>query len=179
MICDPGSLLVEELIKNNISVTALAGACAVPTFLSQVPRSNEFFTFGGFFPKTAQQAKDLLLKHSKTNFVFYDSPNRILDTLSLIKQVRGEVKVSLGRELTKLYEEVRTDDVSNMINYFKDGIKGEIVCMVHADEKDDDISDIKPKIELLKSKGYKSKEISVILSTLYDVNKNDVYKAII
>jgi 16S rRNA C1402 (ribose-2'-O) methylase RsmI len=66
-----------------------------------------------------------------------------------------------------------------MINYFKDGIKGEIVCMVHADEKDDDISDIKPKIELLKSKGYKSKEISVILSTLYDVNKNDVYKAII
>ncbi len=174
MICDPGSVLLKELYKNDISVTSLAGPCAVTTFLSQVPRDNEYFTFVGFFPKTSQKAEELLGRFSDTNLVFYESPNRILDTLRLIKEYRGNIKVALGRELTKLFEEIVIDTADNIIEHFKDGIKGEIVCMVYA--SDDTNIDTKTKIKQLKDKGFKSKEIATILSTLYNLNKNDVYK---
>ena len=175
MICDPGNVLISELRNRNVEITSLAGACAVSTFLSQVPRETEDYTFTGFFPKTAQTAKNLVQNNSSKNLIFYESPNRILDTLNLIKEVRGEVKVALGRELTKLFEEIIVDDISNVINHFKDGVKGEIVCMVYAD-KNPEQTDITTKIEKLKKKGFKSKEIATILSTLYDLNKNDIYK---
>ena len=175
MICDPGNVLITELRKRNIEITSLAGACAVSTFLSQVPRETEEFTFVGFFPKTSQTAKNLVQNNSSKNLVFYDSPNRILDTLNLIKEVRGEVKIALGRELTKLFEEIIVDNISEVINHFKDGIKGEIVCMIYAD-KNPETTDINTKIDKLKKKGFKSKEIATILSTLYDLNKNDIYK---
>ena len=174
MICDPGSVLLKVLRDNDIQTTALAGACAVSTFLSQVPRDDEVYTFVGFFPKTEQKSKDILTDYAKTNLVFYESPNRILSTLALIKEVRGNTKIALGRELTKLFEEVIIDNVDNVISHYKDGIKGEIVCMVYPSEEVG--FDIKSKINALKSKGFKSKEISTILSTLYDLNKNDIYK---
>lgn len=175
MICDPGNVLITELRKRNIEITSLTGACAISTFLSQVPRETEEFTFVGFFPKTTQSAKDLVLENASKNLVFYDSPNRIIDTLELIKETRGEVKVALGRELTKLFEEIVVDSVSNVIAHFSEGIKGEIVCMVYADKNPQE-TDITTKIQQLKSKGFKSKEIATILSTLYNLNKNDVYK---
>lgn len=174
MICDPGSVLLKELYENNITVTSLAGACAVSTFLSQIPREDEFYTFVGFFPKTSQKSEELLTKFSNTNLVFYESPNRILNTLNFIKSVRGNVKVALGRELTKLYEEITVDTIDNTLEHYKDGIKGEIVCMVYT--SDDSNFDILSKIKSLKTKGFKSKEIATILSTLYDFNKNDIYK---
>ena len=178
MICDPGSVMVAELIKRGYSITSLPGACAVTTFLSQIPRNNEQFSFIGFMPRSESQIKEVLKTYSNQNLVFYDSPERIFKTLDVIKSIRKDVKIALGRELSKLFEEIVVDNVSNVIEHFKDGIKGEIVCMVYAEENSADF-DIDCKISDLKKKGFKDKEISVILSTLYDVNKNDVYKKII
>ena len=89
--------------------------------------------------------------------------------------MRGEVRIALGRELSKLFEEVVADSVSNILAHFENGIKGEIVCMVYKDT-DSDNSDIEYKIKDLKLKGFKDKEISVILSTLFGYNKNEIYK---
>lgn len=175
MICDPGAVIVPELIKNGFSVTSLPGACAVTTFLSQIPRLGEEFTFIGFIPRTEGQIKDIIQKHISDNIVFYDSPERILKTLHVIKSIRPQVQIALGRELSKLFEEVVVGDISSIIEHFKDGIKGEIVCMVYAEESSD-MSGMEIKIKELKAKGFKDKEISVILSTLYDVNKNDIYR---
>jgi len=175
MICDPGAVIIEELIKNGFSVTSLPGACAITTFLSQIPRNNEEFTFIGFIPRTESQIKDLVQKNSANNLVFYDSPERILKTLEIIKSARGDIKIALGRELSKLFEEVKTDSVSEILKHYKDGIKGEIVCMIYADEDAQD-SELDYKIKELKSKGFRDKEISVILSTLFSLNKNEVYK---
>ena len=175
MICDPGNVIVEELIKNKFSVTSLPGACAITTFLSQIPRVDENFEFIGFFPKTENQIKELIKKYNSENLVFYDSPERILKTLNIIKEVRGDVKIALGRELSKLFEEVIVDSVSNVLIHYKDGIKGEIVCMIYKDT-DADSSDMEFKIKDLKSKGFKDKEIASILSTLYGFNKNEIYK---
>ena len=175
MICDPGAVIVEELINKGYSVNSLPGACAVTTFLSEIPRNNEEFTFIGFISRGEKQIEEVCKKFAGQNFVFYESPERILKTLKTIQNTRGDVKVALGRELTKLYEEVLVDNISKILEHFKNGIKGEIVCMVYA-EDNQEACDVDYKIKELKTKGFKDKEISIILSTLYGYSKNDVYK---
>ena len=177
LFCDPGAVIVEELRKNNYKVTALAGANAVATFLSQVPRTGEDFTFAGFLPRTKSQIENLLKKYKTTDLVFYDSPNRILTSLEIIKEIRPNSKVAIGRELTKVFEEIVIDYTEKVIEYFTNNtLKGEIVGLVFRDENKSDDIDINEKIGILKSKSFKAKEISIILSELYGLNKNDVYK---
>lgn len=175
MICDPGNVILQELVKSGFTVTSLPGACAVTTFLSEVPREGEEFTFIGFIPRGEKQISEIAKKYSSQNFVFYDSPERILKTLDVIKSVRGDCKIALGRELSKLFEEVKTGTISEILSHFNDGIKGEIVCMIYAQEDSDEM-EMEFKIRELKSKGFKDKEVSIILSTLYGFNKNEVYK---
>lgn len=175
LFCDPGAVIVEELRKNNFTVTSLAGANAVATFLSQVPRNGEDFAFVGFLPKTKQQIENLSNKYKSTDMVFYDSPNRLLNTLETIKSVRPNARVAVGRELTKVFEEIVIDDTEKVIKYFENNIlKGEIVGLIFREKNSND--DFSDKIEVLKSKGFKAKEISIILSELYNANKNDIYK---
>lgn len=178
MICDPGGVIVKELLDAGFSITSLPGACAVTTFLSQIPRENEEFTFIGFIPRGEKQIQELVKTHAGNNLVFYDSPQRILNTLEVIKSIRPEAKISLGRELSKLFEEIITNKIDRVLEHFKGEIKGEIVCMVYKEENQDDF-DLDNKIKALKAKGFRDKEISVILSELYGLNKNDVYKKLL
>lgn len=181
MICDPGAVLLEELKKNNIKVSALAGASALTTFLSQVPRQGEDFAFVGFLPKTEGQIFALLQKFAHTNLVFYESPNRLLKTLEFINKFNSGAKVAVGRELTKMFEEIIVDEVQNIIEHYKNNVlKGELVVMVYKKEGlEFSKSEILEKIELLKKRQFSTKDISTILADLYDLNKNEVYKLII
>ena len=175
MICDPGAIIVEELTKAGYSISALPGACAVTTFLSEIPRNSEEFTFIGFIPRGEKQIEETAKKYANSNFIFYESPERILKTLKVIQKTRGDIKIALGRELSKLFEEIVVDNISAVQEHFRDGIKVEIVCMVYA-EADSDSSDMEFKIRELKDKGFKDKDISIILSTLCGFNKNEIYK---
>ena len=179
LFCDPGAILVKELRKNDVSITSLAGANALVTFLSQVSRSGEDFTFVGFLPKSNSQIEELLKKYSDTDLAFYESPNRILKTLEFVKVVRGNVKVALGRELTKVFEEVIVDDVENVLKYYDENIlKGEVVALVFRDENVENLG-LDLKIQTLMKKGFKAKEIATILSELENANKNEVYKRVL
>ncbi|MBQ3310723.1 16S rRNA (cytidine(1402)-2'-O)-methyltransferase [bacterium] len=173
LICDPGSILLQELKKNNIKITALPGSCAVSTFLSQVPRNGEEYKFIGFLPKTDKQIRDIYSKNRNDNLVFYDSPNRLVKSLKIIQEISPDVKVAVGRELTKLFEEIVIDSIENVINHFSEEIKGEIVVMIFASNDKENVT-IKEKIDILKDRGFKPKDISEILSALYDVNKNEI-----
>lgn len=175
LICDPGSVIIPELIKNKFTVTSLPGACAITTFLSRIPRENEDFLFIGFIPRTEKQIKDIILNNAAQNIVFYDSPERIIKTLKIISQYRNNPQIALGRELSKLFEEILIDSTDNVIDHFKNGVKGEIVCMIYADQNPAS-ANLLTQIEILKDKGFKDKEISVILSSLFGYNKNEIYK---
>lgn len=180
LFCDPGAILVKELRKNDIKITSLPGANAVVTFLSQISREEEDFAFVGFLPKTKTQIENILLKYKSTDLIFYDSPNRIMNTLEIIKELNPNAKVAIGRELTKIFEEIVIDDVDSVIEYFKENIlKGEIVAMVFRTKSDKNEIDLDEKINILKKKNFKAKEISSILAALYDLNKNDIYKKVI
>lgn len=181
LICDPGSILLEELRKNNIKVSAIAGASALTTFLSQIPRESEDFAFIGFLPKSGKQIFSILQKFAHTNLVFYESPNRLIKTLEEVNTFNFKAKVAVGRELTKVFEEVIVDNVQNVIEYYKNNVlKGEIVIMVYKREGAEfSQTEILEKINLLKQKKFGTKDISTILATLYNVNKNDIYKLLI
>ncbi len=176
LICDPGTVLIEELLKDGITITALPGACAVTTFVSQVPRYGEEFTFIGFIPRTADGIKKIVTDNMDKHLIFYEAPERILKTLEVINSARGDIKIAIGRELSKLFEEIKIGTISEIQKYFKDGIKGEIVCMLYPSENIDK-DQLLQRIKILKSKGFKAKEISVILSSLFDENKNKIYDA--
>lgn len=180
LFCDPGAILVEELRKNNFTVTGLAGANAVATFLSQVPRENEEFIFAGFLPKTKSQILDVFKKSKIADLVFYDSPNRILNSLEILADEYPDVKVAVGRELTKVFEEIKIGNVKDVINYYKENVlKGEIAALVYKQNSSFSVIELDEKIDILKSKNFKAKEIAVIISSLFNVNKNDVYQRVL
>ncbi len=178
-ISDPGSVLIKELYKRNIKITSIPGACAVPTFLSLIPRDTEEFAFIGFIPRNKKQQIEILNKYRKTNCVFYESPNRLIETIENIKEQFGEnTKIAVARELTKVFEEVKTGTVCEILAYYsKNPLKGEIVAMVFAEvaENTED-SELLNNIKKLKEQGFSQKDIAKIISTLFDVNKNKVYK---
>ncbi len=174
-ISDPGSVLINELRKKEIKITSLPGACAITTFLSQLPRDNEEYAFIGFIPRNKNQQEVILSKYKYTNCVFYESPNRLIETLENICLDR---RIAVGRELTKMFEEIKIGTVEEVIEYYRNNtLKGEIVVMIYA-QKQEESSDeeLQEKINILKEEGFSQKDISKIISKLYGINKNKIYK---
>lgn len=178
-ISDPGRVLVKELFERGVKVTSIPGASAVITFLSMIPRDGEEFAFAGFLPRVKTQQAKVFEKYKDVDTVFYESANRLLDTLQNILETRGpQTRVAIGRELTKMFEEVKAGAVIDVIDYFKNNtLKGEIVFVVYARSiSEEDESALSDKIKKLKSLDYSDKDISQIMSALFDVNKNKIYK---
>lgn len=178
-ICDPGCILELELEKCGHKIVPVPGPSALITLLSVLPRDTEEFAFIGFIPRTALKKEDIFNKYLYTNVIFYESPNRLMETLEDIKKFYGEnKKISIGRELTKIYEEIKTGTVSEIIDYYsKNTLKGEIVGMIYA-ESHDDVNDfqILQDINILKKQQFSNKDISKILSSLKQYPKNKVYE---
>lgn len=176
LISDPGNILVKEVKKAGFSVVPIVGASAPVALLSCVDRKDEDFKFIGFLPRVENQIKEIVLKNRSENLIFYESPQRLLETLEIIYKIFPNKKISIGRELTKKFEEVLSDNIKNIIEYYKTNtLKGEIVVLLHKDCENIEL-DIDEKIIKLKKLNLKDKEISSILSSLYNVNKNVVYK---
>ena len=176
LISDPGAVLVEAVINAGFKVIPIVGASAVIGLLSAIPRNDEDFKFIGFLPRVKNQILDIVSKNKNENLVFYESPNRLIETLEIIASEYPYKKVAIGRELTKKFEEIKVGKIIEIIEYYKSNtLKGEIAGMLYKDEIQEEI-DIESKIKKLKELNLKDKEISSILASLYDVNKNQVYK---
>lgn len=178
-ISDPGRILVEELYNCGIKITSIPGASAITTFLSMIPRNTEEFAFTGFLPRITKQQSKIFKKFQNTDLIFYESPIRLIETLKNISETRGkDSKIAVGRELTKMFEEVKVGTTEEIIEYYTNNtLKGEIVCALYA-QKDNSIEDslITEKIQKLKELNFSDKDISQILSTLYNINRNKIYK---
>ena len=174
LISDPGNILVNEAIENNIKVIPVGGISAVTTFLSSISREDEDFKFIGFLPKTQSKIENILKENKTENLVFYESPLRIKETFEIVLKINPKAKISIGRELTKKFEEIKTGFIEDIISYYKiNTLKGEIVCLIHKSTVDnDDI--IKEKTAKLKEKGFSQKETAIILEITDRANKNKV-----
>ncbi len=132
-ISDPAFLLVRECVKNDIVVETLPGATAfVPALVnSGLPATR--FTFEGFLPqKKGRQTALKQLAAEERTMIFYESPFRLVKTLSDFIQYFGEDRLCcVSRELTKKFEENKRGTLKEVHNHFEaKTVKGEIVIVV-------------------------------------------------
>lgn len=176
LISDPGNVIVDEAIKNEISVIALPGPNALLPALNMSGISNQRFLFYGFLDSKKTLAKKQLidLKEIKETLIFYEAPHRIYDTLQLILDVFGDRKIAIVREISKLYEEVIRDNISSILENIKN-IKGEIVIVVSGYEETEEKIDYEQLINSLIKNGYSKRDAIKEISERYNVNKNKLY----
>ena len=136
-ISDPGFLLVRECIRLGVEVECLPGATAFVPALVNSGLSADHFIFEGFLPhKKGRQTKINEISHNKYTTILYESPFRLIKTLEQLMEVCGtERRVSVARELTKIYEENVRGTLAEVIDYFaKKEVKGEIVIILEGEE---------------------------------------------
>ncbi len=132
-ISDPGFLLVRECLKLGVEVECLPGATAFVPALVQSGLPCDSFVFVGFLPqKKGRQTKLKSLAEENRTMVFYESPHRLIKALEEFKEHFGaERKVSVSRELTKMFEETFRGTVEEVLIHFSaKTVKGEIVIIV-------------------------------------------------
>ena len=132
-ISDPGFLVVRQCLENGIDVECLPGATAFVPALVASGLPNDRFCFEGFLPqKKGRQTKINELVNEKRTMIFYESPFRLLKTLTQISEVLGnERKASVSREISKIYEETIRGTLQELILHFTEhNPKGEIVLIV-------------------------------------------------
>ena len=132
-ISDPGFLLIREAIKNKIKVECLPGATALIPAIVSSGLSSERFIFEGFLPsKKGRKSRIQNLLTEKRTIIFYESPHKIIKTLNEFKKYFGnDRKISISREMTKIFEETFRGTIENSIKYFENKkIKGEfVICL--------------------------------------------------
>lgn len=132
-ISDPGFLLTRACLEKDIEVECLPGATAFVPALVNSGLPNDKFVFEGFLPvKKGRQTRLQLLSEETRTMIFYESPHKLLKTLTQFAEYFGEERqVSISRELTKLYEETIRGTIKEVLIHFENKPpKGEFVIIV-------------------------------------------------
>ncbi|MEG2150949.1 MAG: 16S rRNA (cytidine(1402)-2'-O)-methyltransferase [Bacteroidaceae bacterium] len=136
-ISDPGFLVVRECVKNGIEVECLPGATAFVPALVASGLPNEKFCFEGFLPvKKGRMTRLKVLQEETRTTVFYESPHRLLKTLTQFAEYfGGERKASVSREISKLHEETVRGTLIELVEHFtQTDPRGEIVIVLSGKE---------------------------------------------
>ena len=177
-ISDPGSILVNECIKNNINIIPIPGASAVISAVSISGFSEKFF-FYGFFPEKDKILKEDLENLSKLNssIVFFISPKKINKNIPLIKKNFMGRKILICREMTKFYEEYKRSKVEDL-EPLKSNLKGELTIVISEKIHDKKASQTLDESDKRLIKAMINK-LSIKEITDLIIRKNDISKKII
>lgn len=130
-ISDPGFKLVRECIAQDILVESIPGPSSVLAALTSSGLPTDKFMFLGFLPKKEGKRKIILESlPKKTTIIFFESPFRLLKTLNSLRETFGDIDMVICRELTKIFEEIRREKVSQLTLHFeKHKPKGEFILL--------------------------------------------------
>lgn len=131
-VSDPGNLLINALIKEDLKYTVVSGACAtINAFV--LSGFDAPFTFVGFLPEKNTLKNNLLKEVSsyKSTLIFYVSPHNLTDTFELLSKTLGDRPCAIVREISKMFEEVT---FSTLNQGFLGTLKGEFVLVVKGNE---------------------------------------------
>jgi len=132
-ISDPGHLFVRQAIAEDIKVVPIPGPVAAVAALNVSGLPMDSFIFFAFLPSRSGKRKNFLesVKGETKTMVFYESPNRLVSTLKDIREVLGDRRIAVSRELTKIYEETLRGTVAEIIESLRGKkVKGEITLVV-------------------------------------------------
>jgi len=139
LVSDPGARVVRRVRDAGHQVVAIPGPSAILAALAASGLPWERFTFLGFLPRRGRERGELLRRVgiATETIVVFESPERTVPLLEALRDACGaDREVSVGRELTKLHEEVRTGTLEDVLNYYEtSGVRGEVtVCIAPAGE---------------------------------------------
>jgi len=136
LVSDPGYKLVRAVVAAGLAVNALPGPSAVLAGLTLSGLPSDRFLFAGFLPSKAGERKSLLeeLKGVRATLIFFESAQRLAESLAAMAEVLGDRPVAMARELTKLHEEVRRGSLRELAAHYESqgAPKGEVTLVVGA-----------------------------------------------
>ncbi len=137
-VSDPGFKLVRECIKEGLKIESLPGASAVLTALTVSGLPTDKFLFVGYPPHKPGHRISFFediktsLESVNSTVILFEAPHKLVRTLVDMQSVFGDIDIVLCRELTKMYEEVRREKISEALTHFKKTQpKGEFVLLFH------------------------------------------------
>jgi len=178
-VSDPGAILINECLLNEINVFPLPGPSAVSSAVSISGFSEKFF-FYGFFPEKNSEIKEELknLSNLNSSIIFFISPRKFNKSVKIIKEYFSGRKILVCREMTKFFEEYIRTDVDTLKS-FKDNPKGELTIVISEKDK---IKKISLKLEESDKriiermiKKLSVKDITDLISKSSDVPKKEIY----
>ena len=190
LISDPGESLVKACIKQKLPLTALPGACSPINALVLSGFQSIPFQFRGFLKRKAGELKKQILQmlsYSGTSIAF-ESPHRLIASLKLLQKLDPERKISVAREMTKMFEESVQGTAEELIEYFSDDnhpLKGEIVLLMEEkeyplennNENDPNYLELEELLTILKEKfSLTNKEALKLAAKILKTKKNVLYK---
>ena len=179
VISDPGYILVKEAIKSNFNVVTLPGPTAIIPAIIMSDMCSGPFTFYGFLnSKSSKRKKELEeLKNIKHPIIFYEAPHRVTKTLEQMKEILGNRKASIAREISKKHEEINRGTIIELIEYSQN-IKGELVIIVEGNKEKTTYEDISilDHINKYLKEGIDQKDAIKQVAKDRNIPKNVVYK---
>lgn len=184
LISDPGYKLVEACVAENLYVTCVPGASASLTGLVLSGLPSDRFTFFGFLPPKGGPRRATLakLKTIPITIIFYETAPRLLECLEDMLEMLGDRPAAVARELTKKFEEVRRDTLSNLVAHYRDAgqPRGEIVLIVGGASEDAEELWNDERIDALLLQlfddGHSVKDASNLAAAKSGRKKSDVYE---
>jgi len=190
-ISDPGYVLIDLALKNNIKIIPVPGVSALITALVVSGLPTGKFVFEGFLPRKIKERKRYYksIENEERTIIFYETPHRLKRALKDMLDVWGERKIVIARELTKMYEEIIRGNLSQVITEINTKeIKGEITLVVQGGIKKKENGTIdflkdecimQEYLKKLKNQGYSNKDIIKIAQEKLNVPKNLIYKKLL
>ena len=182
LINDPGYKLVAAAHDNNIKVIPIPGASAIITALSASGLPTYKFIFEGYLPAKKEARKTHLsdLKNESRTLVFYEAPHRIVESMKIMQDVFGdERKVTIARELTKQFEQIVRDTLSEINKKLESEeikVKGEFVIIVEGAEEVSVSDEEVLRINQILSEQLSPKDAAGLTAKITGRKKNEVYE---
>lgn len=182
LISDPGYKLVRDLKESGVNVDVVPGACAIIASLSISGLPTDRFIFAGFLPKT-KEGKARVFKEFislDSTMVFYETANRLLQSLEVAREILGDRGANVSRELTKIYQESRCAPLSELVKYYTDNpVKGEIVLCISGKSNQIVSEDaLKAELKTLLTSGSSAKSASDLVFAKYknQYSRKEIYR---
>ena len=185
-VSDPGAELVALCHENGIRVVPIPGASAVTAVFSVAGISAAGFIFAGYPPRQTGERRRFLesIADQPQPVIFYESPQRVAATLRILAEICPERRVVVGRELTKMHEELRVGTVEEVAAYFSEGEpRGEftVVLEVAADAaKQPSVNedDLRQAVQLILEAGVSARDAAQTVALLTNLGRNEAYDLI-
>ncbi len=181
-ISDPGEDLVRVLIENEINIVPIPGAVAAIQALICSGFDTTRFAFEGFLSINKRCRKERLeeLKNEERTMLFYEAPHKLTRTLDALKETFGpDRRIVLGREITKIHEEMMRMTVQEAIDYYEENdVKGEFVIVVEGTPKvvEEVTETVEELMERYLDEGMDKKEAMKLVAKEKGISKSEVYK---